>query len=413
MTFLDFLHRNARWLAAGFLLSFSASFGQTYFISLFAGEIRAQFNLSHGDFGGLYMAATLASAVTLLWLGKLADWSRLDLVAGAMIIGLGAVSLAMSALTGPAMLLVVLYGLRLFGQGMLSHISVTAMARWYNLQRGRAIAIASLGHPAGEAIFPALAVILIVLVGWRQTWMIAAAALFLIALPLAVMLLRNGRTPHHAELRSGGDRPVDADWTRKQVLADPLFYALLPGLMATSFIITGVFFHQVHLVEVKGWQLAWFAAGYPVYAAATIVSSLASGWVIDRWSAIRVLPVFLLPMAAGLVVLAETRNPGIALAFFALSGLTAGGAATVVGALWAELYGTAHLGAIKALVTSASVGASALAPGLLGWLIDAGIGIETQLLAMAIYTVAVSIAFVILSPVLTRRAFSIQAATPY
>ena len=181
---------------------------------------------------------------------------------------------------------------------------------------------------------------------------------------------------------SSGDRRVAADWTRMQVLADPLFYALLPGLMATSFIITGVFFHQVHLVEVKGWQLAWFAAGYPVYAAATIVSSLASGWIIDRWSAIRVLPVFLLPMAAGLVVLAETRNPGIALAFFALSGLTAGGAATVVGALWAELYGTAHLGAIKALVTSASVGASALAPGLLGWLIDAGIGIETQLLAI-------------------------------
>jgi predicted negative regulator of RcsB-dependent stress response len=37
---LRFLTENLRWLATGFLLAIGSSFGQTYFISLFAGEIR-------------------------------------------------------------------------------------------------------------------------------------------------------------------------------------------------------------------------------------------------------------------------------------------------------------------------------------------------------------------------------------
>jgi len=47
-------------------MAFGSSVGQTYFISLFAGEIRTEFNLSHGRFGALYTAATIASAAVFL-----------------------------------------------------------------------------------------------------------------------------------------------------------------------------------------------------------------------------------------------------------------------------------------------------------------------------------------------------------
>jgi hypothetical protein len=39
-----FLCANAPWLAAGFLLTFASSFGQTFFIAVFVGEIRADFD---------------------------------------------------------------------------------------------------------------------------------------------------------------------------------------------------------------------------------------------------------------------------------------------------------------------------------------------------------------------------------
>ncbi len=193
----SFLRSNLRWLGAGFLLSFSSSFGQTYFISLFSGDLRAAFDLSHGGFGGLYTLATLASAATLVWLGKLADTQPLARLSAATITGLALTALAMAAVASPVMLVLVLFGLRLFGQGLLSHLCFTAMARWYNAQRGRAIAIAAMGFPAGEALFPIDAVGLALWNGWRETWNVAAGALILLALPLAHALLRQGRTPRN------------------------------------------------------------------------------------------------------------------------------------------------------------------------------------------------------------------------
>ena len=73
MATFRFLSMNMRWLAGGFLLMFCSSFGQTFFISLSAGDIRAEYGLSHGKFGLLYMLATLGSALTLPWIGKIVD----------------------------------------------------------------------------------------------------------------------------------------------------------------------------------------------------------------------------------------------------------------------------------------------------------------------------------------------------
>ena len=399
MLSLSFLRSNLRWLGAGFLLTFASSFGQTYFISLFSGDLRAAFDLSHGGFGGLYTLATLASAATLLWLGKLADSQPLARLSAATILGLALTALAMAAVASPVMLVLVLFGLRLFGQGMLSHLSFTAMGRWYNAQRGRAIAIAAMGFPAGEALFPIVAVGLALWIGWRETWVLAAGALLLVALPLAYALLRRGRTPRHpapAEGEADG-RPPPRDWTRGEVLRDPLFYALLPGILAPAFILTGVFFHQVHLVETKGWSLALFAAAYPGYSLAAVGASLAFGWAVDRWSAGRLLPAYLLPMAAGLFLLGVFDAPWVALAFMVLGGATAGAATTLIGALWAEIYGTRHLGAIRALAVAAMVFATGLAPGLMGGLLDLGVGLEAQILVMAAYTLAAAGLFLVLA----------------
>ena len=80
---LAFLSRNAPWLAAGGLLTFLSSFGQTFFISIFAGEIRADFGLSHGEWGGIYSLGTAASAAMMIWTGALTDLSACDREAGA------------------------------------------------------------------------------------------------------------------------------------------------------------------------------------------------------------------------------------------------------------------------------------------------------------------------------------------
>ena len=77
MNYFDFIKKNWRFLGFGVSLNFFSSTGQTFYISIFGGEFRRDFNLSEGDFGFIYMIATLFSAFSLIWLGRLIDFMDL------------------------------------------------------------------------------------------------------------------------------------------------------------------------------------------------------------------------------------------------------------------------------------------------------------------------------------------------
>jgi len=396
----------SRWLASGFLLMLCSGFGQTYFIAIFAGHLKADLAMTDGQFGSLFAAGTLASAALLVWAGKYADKLSIRWLGVGAMAGLAATSLAMASVASAWMLTLVLFGLRFFGQGMLTHVAMTAMGRWFNRKRGRAVAIAGLGFPASEAVLPLIAVTLIGLVGWRLTWVAAAVALLAVPVPVLIALLKRERTPtvdRAAPDRAGPD-PGRHEWTRGEVLKSPLFYALMPGVLAPPFIQTGTFFNQVTIVEIKGWELSWFAASFPVLAGVNVLSALAAGWMVDRFGARRLLPAFLLPLGLATLIVSHATSPYVLPVFMALSGLTLGSGSTIQGALWAELYGTEHLGAIRALATAGVVFASALSPALIGILIDAGVALEAQLLAMAVYCLVAALWMSSLLPRLDRLA---------
>ena len=215
-----FYRRNARWLATATLLAFGSSFGQTFFISLFAGGIRAEFGLSDGEWGALYTVATLASAATLVQLGRLADTVALlplTLSVGAAYV----LACAIMALAPSVLLLGIgVYGLRICGQGMMSHLAVTAIARWFRANRGRAVAVAVLGYPLGEALLPPVAVLAIEAVGWRAGWGLAGAALALLVLPAAVALMTGPRRVPRGEGAEESAAGMDRrQWTRGEGLS--------------------------------------------------------------------------------------------------------------------------------------------------------------------------------------------------
>lgn len=399
---LTFLRDNARWVAGGFLLTLFSSFGQTYFISLSAGDIRAEYGLSHGGFGTLYMIATLASAATLPQLGKIVD--RISVAStvalAAPVLALACVLMAWSS---SLMLLVLsIYLLRLFGQGMFTHIAMTAMGRWFAAQRGRAISLASIGVNFGEALFPISFVGVAALIGWRGSWLVAASVLLLVALPLIYSLLKVERTPQ--SVVQDPSRPAAREWTRGEVVRDPLFWASLSGVLAPPFIGTTIFFHQVYLSELRGWGPSVFAASFAIMSSMTILFALIAGQLVDRFSAIRLLPSFLVPLSLSCFVLAYTDAPWGAYAFMALMGISYGFSSTLFGALWPELYGSKHLGGIRSLIVAFMVFATAMGPGLTGALIDAGISYPGQIAAMGVYSVAV----IVIMTLVSRRALARQ-----
>jgi len=384
MLSLSFLRANARLLAFGVLMTFCSSLGQTFFISLFSGEIRTAFALSDGDFGSLYAVATLGSATVLLWAGRLIDRLPLPVFAGGVLTLLGATCLLMGAAANAAFLVAALFGLRLFGQGLASHSAVVAMGRYFEAQRGRAVSVATLGHTLGEASLPALAVAALALAGWRQVW--SGSGLLLIALvPLIFVLLKGQRerdAAFHQRRREGGG---ENDKTLGAVLRDPALWLRLPALLAMPFIGTGLIFHQVHLAETKGWPLSLMAGSFTVFAACSLAALLVAGPLVDRFGARRLLAFALAPVTLGCVALGLSDAPTVATLFMGLLGATTGTSAVLFGALWAELYGVTHLGAIRAFATSAMVFSTGLAPAVMGFFIDRGVAMEAIALACAVY----------------------------
>ena len=401
---LPFLVNNARWLFVGALLCFSSGFGQTYFISVFSAEIRGEFGLTDGEWGLIYTAGTLLSAATMLWAGGMVDRMPVRALAVGILVGLALTSAAMSLNQSALLLIGVVYGLRFFGQGMLSHVAMVTAGRWFATNRGRAVSIFALGFSVSEATLPVAFVSLMSILYWRDAWLVAAAT-SLATVPLVWLLLSRDRSPkskEEAEERPGlGGR----HWTRRETVRHWLFWMTFPAFLGPPMFSTALFFHQVHLTETKGWALVDFAALIPVTTATSICSMLATGWLVDRFGSRYFVALFPIPM--GICYLAFAGGDAlfaVAVGFF-FHGMSQGILATLSGTYWPETYGTAHLGSIRATAMSAMVFGTAIGPGITGPLIDWGVPFSTQLYGCAVY-MFLSAGLAALAIVRMNRAFA-------
>ena len=396
LSYWRFALENRRFLAFGFFAAFASSFGQTYFIGVFSPSIQSEFGLDHTDWASTYLLGTLASALILPWSGRRIDTSPLRKYTTTALLVLAFGAAMMSQVRNVAMLAACIFLLRHGGQGLMSHISVTSMARYFEAGRGRAIALASVGFAAGEALLPISALFLILTVGWRWSFGSVAIVLVALVLPLSYFLLR-GHEQRHKEHLHELAKPAQAgsagtrSWTRDEVLKDPRFYLLLPGLLAPAMIVTALFFNHLDLADAKGWSHLWVTGSYVIYAGATTAVGLFCGPLIDRVGGTRLVPFMLLPMAASLVVAGTLRQPWAVWPYFVLLGLSIGIGQTAVSAMWAELYGVGSIGAIKSVVTALAVLASAIGPVIMGICLDGGISIERVCLYFAVYVMVASV----------------------
>lgn len=401
----EFITVEWRFLLFGMAMAFCSSLGQTFFISLFSGHIRAELGLSHGAFGTYYAIATTCSAISLLWVGRLADVMRVEKLALMVLSTLCIAAMLFSQVQSVLTLVLGFYMLRLCGQGMMTHVYSTAMARRYVAARGRALSIAQLGVNFAESIGPISIVALLAVFDWRQIWIFLPVGLAVALAPNIRYLTQRTRfqdgggleavqeslpknqqektrapetTSQTGPVISGDERSIlvidgIAHWRRRAMLRDTRFWFGLVGLFTVpNFTITGLLFHQIHLAELKGVSIESWTANYILYAGFAILGALISGQLVDRFTARRVAAHTMLPIAVACVVLwLGDARLGVPL-FFACFGLASGMPFSALTAITAELYGTRFLGEIKSVFLPVGVFASALSPMLMGVLIDHG-----------------------------------------
>ena len=248
MGYFEFIRSNIAWLLAGFILALSSSFGQTFFISIFAGKIQAYFNLSHGDWGSIYMIGTLASATVMIWAGTSSDIFRARSIGVLVLFGLSLSTLLMAVNPAVWLLPFLVFLLRFLGQGMLPHISSVSMSRWFVSQRGKALAISNTGYALGS-FASGLVYCIDAELSLANLWVFASILFFNGTFNLGI--IKNERTPRSLAEEVIAFGLLGKSWSRKEVIKHPLFWFMLPALIGPSACVTSFFFSKYTLLKLR------------------------------------------------------------------------------------------------------------------------------------------------------------------
>lgn len=371
------LVRDERWiLLFGTGCTFWSSPGQTFFISLFMGAVSSDIGLGTAQLGALYLVATLGAAALLPLTGHWLDRVDARGYVVAVLVGLALACGAMAIATGPISLLLGFLLLRLTGQGLMTHVAVTTIARYFDRNRGRALSLVAMGFPLAEAIMPAIAVAMIASMGWRAAYAAVGAFVLFGAAPALSMLIRRAPRFTRSPARGGSGRRPRALDGLKIVVGTRFFWTALPILLYLPFSSTALVFHIGPIGAAREWSVELIAIGFTCYAFGHAAGLLFSGGLIDRFGGRNMLPLMNVPMLLGVASLGYFEGQWTAISLLGLMGISSGLVQTTMAAVWAEVFGVTRLATIRSFAAMLTVSGTALGPAAIGLLLESGLKVD-------------------------------------
>jgi len=380
--YLALIRHKPGLLAIAFLAIFTGNLGQSFFIGMFQEPIADRLNISAGEFGSIYATVTLISGFLVLRFGPSIDWTSPRRYAVQVLIGLltgiGLLTLSPWWLGAAVGLLLV----RLCGQGLFTHLGSTLAGREFSQLRGRALGLVGLGMPLGEMMLPPLVALLLIAFAWQQVLWLIAGVLVILWLLLFVQLDWPD-SPHKATTRA---EKKAIRKTGPNPMRERRFWLLLPMLIALPVTMTGMFIYQAQMTRDLNASITAYALGLAAMGLARLPGALLGGKWVDQFGVTMLARWNLLPFVLALLIgTLMGGDIGIWLILVG-AGITMGMQGPTTDSLLVALWGTEHLGRVRSVRSSFMVFSTAIAPVVLGFLIDFGTGFRPILFGMLLFT---------------------------
>jgi len=376
-------------LAAGTIGILMSIPGQTMGVSVFTESLLSDLQINRNNLSLAYLVGTMGSGLLITRAGKLYDKHGARVMAfisgvmlGLMLIYLTRVDrlvmkLSEPGLLSPAVLTFLLlalgfWGIRFFGQGMLTMVSRNMVMKWFNRRRGLANAVLGIFSALGFSVAPKILDLIIQRMEWRGAWIFLAIlvgvvfAVFVILIfrdnPEACGCVADGKLKKVKKSRRPPSLP-EHEFTLTEARKTIAFWAFTLGLSLSALYISGLTFHVVSVFEASGLTreqgLGIFIPTSLIAVGVQFLGSYVSDYIRLKY--------ILLLFAIGMVfsILGLTMLGDSAFAYWMIicgNGVVWGLYTVLIGVTWPRFYGLKHLGAISGFSLSWTVIGSALGP---------------------------------------------------
>lgn len=372
------------------VVAFSSGPGQSYVFSVFIDPMIEETGFSRSGISTLYAAGTAVSAVMISLVSRLADRYGPRMMLLVVGFSLGAVCVLMASAHSLVIFVIAFASLRALGQGSMPVNGTLLVANWFARYRARAVSIMGLGFAASTALLPPISRLLIEGLGWREAYAALGLMVWLLILPGALFLVKD--RPEDIGLLPDGDtvpdghvfearQPSTAD--KRKVFTSAGFWALALPLATPPLVVTALVFHQTGIFEENGLSATTAGVVFIPFAAASALSAVASGFLVDRWGP---KPAFVLSMVLLLAAMGwlQMVNSNLAaIAYVVILGISMAVAQTVSGVIWAFYYGREGLGRVQGSAMTVGIAGAAIGPLPLALLQATFDGFAAGLAAMA------------------------------
>ena len=386
------------WVVAGFSFMTFISTGIRHAVGPFLKPIVADLNLDRASFSLVIAASLFLYGVFGPLVGLALDrfGARLTASVGTLLL-VG--SLVLTSLVRSFWEFAVVYGVVLpLGLAVTGPVMASGVvARWFNKRRGTALSLLGSASMTGMSLLVPAVTWLIINTGWRITYVVIAAGVLLLVLPLCLFVVRDspesmGLRPDGAPAKASGRAVARERVSAGEALQTLAFWQLAGSFFTCGFSMALLSAHGIPMLTDHGYTPMFASWAFGVLGGSAIGCTVLLGTLSDRFGRRPVLA----GIYAGRVLIFSgffliRDNPAAIIMVAVLGGITMAGTGSMTSALTADIWGRFSVSPVLGVIFLVHQTGAAIGSSLAGVLFEATGGYGAAFAVACVFLMCASV----------------------